>query len=153
MAGILFEPSGHLAILAMPRSKEQNNCPLHLSGSAEPIPAKINHPWPYAKHFFKGSGSRCRQQAAVDKRLTKTEKRFAKSLDELTKTIDKFLKRLTDIEEEFTLPENESKPSYVRNSACRPIRGPPALSQRATIRWLCDIPERFSFSENLDAGY
>src|ERR1700745_940210 len=97
--------------------------------------------------------SRCPQQAAVDKRLTKTEKRFAKSLDELTKTIDKFLKRLTDIEEEFTLPENESKPSYVRNSACRPIRGLPALSQRATIRWLCNIPERFSFSENLDTGY
>jgi hypothetical protein len=51
----------------------------------------------------------CRQQAAVDKRLTKTEKRFAKSLDELTKTIDKLLKRLTDIEEEFPFMKEHLK--------------------------------------------
>ena len=80
--------------------------------SAEPIPAKINHPWPYAKHFFKGSGSRCRQQAAVDKRLTKTEKRFAKSLDELTKTIDKFLKRLqTSRKNSPFLKTSQSRPT------------------------------------------
>ena len=44
MVGILFEPSRHLAILATPRSKEQSDCPPHLSGSADRIPAKINHP-------------------------------------------------------------------------------------------------------------
>ncbi len=44
MAGILFEPSRHLAILETPRSKKQSDCPPHLSGLADPIPAKINHP-------------------------------------------------------------------------------------------------------------
>jgi hypothetical protein len=44
MAGILFEPSRHLAILATPKSKEQSDCPPHLSGLADPILAKINHP-------------------------------------------------------------------------------------------------------------
>jgi len=53
----------------MPRSKEQNNCPLHLSGSADPIPAKINHLWPYAKHFFKGSCSRCGAESCWSHRL------------------------------------------------------------------------------------
>jgi len=41
--------------------------------------------------------------------LTKTEKRFAKSLDELNKTIDKLLKRLTDIEEEFPFMKEHLK--------------------------------------------
>jgi DNA anti-recombination protein RmuC len=47
--------------------------------------------------------------ASVDKRLSRMEERFAKSLDELTKVIDKFLKRPTDIEQEFTFMKENLK--------------------------------------------
>ena len=47
--------------------------------------------------------------AAVDKRLERTEERFAKSLDDLIKTLDRFLKRVTDIEEEFTFMKEDLK--------------------------------------------
>ncbi len=40
---------------------------------------------------------------AVDKKLEKTELRISQKIDRLITTLDKFLKRLTDIEDEFTI--------------------------------------------------
>jgi len=43
----------------------------------------------------------------IDKRLESMEDRWIKKLDDLTTTLDKFLKRMTDMEDEFTMMRND----------------------------------------------
>jgi len=43
----------------------------------------------------------------IDKKLVNMEERFNRKLDKLTTTLDKFLKRMTDMEDEFTLMKQD----------------------------------------------
>lgn len=45
--------------------------------------------------------------AEVDKKILASEERINRKLDKLITTLDKFLKRLTDLEDEFTLMKQD----------------------------------------------
>lgn len=45
--------------------------------------------------------------AAVDKKILASEERINRKLDKLITTLDKFLKRLTDLEDEFTIMKHD----------------------------------------------
>ncbi len=45
--------------------------------------------------------------AQADERLVKMETRINAKIEKLTNTLDKFLKRLTDMEDEFTLMKHD----------------------------------------------
>ena len=45
--------------------------------------------------------------AGVDKRLETMEMRINRNIDKLTTTLDKFLKRMTDMEDEFTIMKHD----------------------------------------------
>lgn len=48
-----------------------------------------------------------RISADVDKKLVLMEERINRKFDKLTTTLDKFLKRMTDMEDEFTLMKQD----------------------------------------------
>ncbi len=43
----------------------------------------------------------------IDKKLEVMEERWSRKFDQLTTTLDKFLKRMTDMEDEFTMMRND----------------------------------------------
>jgi hypothetical protein len=45
--------------------------------------------------------------AGVDKRLEAMEMRINRNIEKLTTTLDKFLKRMTDMEDEFTIMKHD----------------------------------------------
>lgn len=44
---------------------------------------------------------------AVDEKIKNLDLKFTEKLDKLTTTLDNFLKRMTDIEDEFTMMRND----------------------------------------------